>query len=175
MKAYALLAAVLLTVAPLVPAQRTGDPLTPEEINQLRDAALEPEQRLKLYVEFCRARLVALEQMRGDPKTTDRAQKTHAELEEFLAIYDELNDNIDNFVGRNDDLRKALKPVIEGDTDFQAKLRALRDSANAAPEEAKQYEFVLSNSIETVDSSADDHRQLLTEQEEAYKHKKKSK
>src|SRR5215831_14832409 len=140
MRPYAFLAAILLTVAPLVPAQRTGDPLTPEEINQLRDAAVEPEQRLKLYVEFCRTRLLALEQMRSDPKTTDRAQKTHAQLEEFLAIYDELNDNI---VGRNDDLRKALKPVIEGDTEFQAKLRAVRDSANASPEEAKQYEFVL--------------------------------
>ena len=173
MKPRFALAAVLLAVALSAPAQRKNDPLTDLEISQLRDAALEPEQRLKLYVEFARARLVSLEQMRSDPKATDRAQKTHALLEDFLTIYDELNDNIDNFESRKDDLRRALKPVIEGDTDFQAKLRALKDSASAKPGEAKEYEFTLSNAIETVDNAATDHRELLVEQEEAAKHKKK--
>jgi hypothetical protein len=154
-------------------AQHQSDPLTTAEIDQLRDAALEPEQRLKLYVEFARARLVSLEQMRSDPKTTDRAHKTHTLLEDFLTIYDELNDNIDNFVARKDDLRKPLKLIIEGDTDFQAKLRALKDSASAKPAEAKEYEFTLSNAIETVDNAVVDHRQLLTDQEEAAKQKKK--
>lgn len=167
------LAAFLIAMSLFATAQHQSDPLTSTEIDQLRDAALEPEQRLKLYVEFARARLVALEQMRSDPKTTDRGRKTHGMLEDFLTIYDELNDNIDNFVARNDDLRKPLKLIIEGDTDFQAKLRALKDSASAKPAEAKQYEFMLSNAIETVDNSVVDHRQLLADQEEAAKHKKK--
>ncbi len=68
-----------------------------------------------------------------------------------------------------------LKTVIEADTEFQAKLRALRDAASTAKEEAKQYEFLLSNALETVDASAQDHRQLLTEQEEAFKRKKPAK
>jgi predicted nucleic acid-binding Zn-ribbon protein len=175
MIARCLLVIALLAGPSIGLAQRQGDPLTPAEIDQLRDSAVDPDVRLKLYVQFARTRLLELEQMRGDPKATERAQKTHSILESFLAIYDELNDNIDNFEARKNDLRKALKPVIEGDTEFQAKLRALRDEANAKPEEAKQYEFVLSNSIETVDSSAQDHKQLLADQEEAFKHKKKSK
>ena len=157
----------------LAKAQHQSDPLSTAEIDQLRDAALEPEQRLKLYVEFARARLVSLEQMRSDPKTTDRAHKTHTLLEDFLTIYDELNDNIDNFVARKDDLRKPLKLIIEGDTDFQAKLRALKDSASAKSDESKEYEFTLSNAIETVDNAVVDHRQLLTDQEAAAKQKKK--
>jgi hypothetical protein len=157
----------------LAKAQSQSDPLSTGEIDQLRDAALEPEQRLKLYVEFARARLVSLEQMRSDPKTTDRAHKTHTLLEDFLTIYDELNDNIDNFVARKDDLRKPLKLIIEGDTDFQAKLRALKDSASAKSDESKEYEFTLSNAIETVDNAVVDHRQLLTDQEAAAKQKKK--
>jgi len=173
MKSRLALAAVLLGVGLVAFAQRQGDPLTSTELDQLRDAALEPEQRLKLYVEFARARLVSLEQMRSDPKTTDRGHKTHALLEDFLTIYDELNDNIDNFVARKDDLRKPLKVIIEGDTDFQAKLRALKDSASAKPPEAKEYEFALSNAIETVDNEVVDHRQLLADQEEAANHKKK--
>ena len=39
-----------------------------------------------------------------------------------------LNDNIDTFVERKSDLRKPLKAIIEADTEFQAKLRALKSS-----------------------------------------------
>jgi hypothetical protein len=166
--------AVLLTLTsfPLF-AQHRRDPLNPAEIDQLRDAMLEPDQRLKLYVSFVRDRMNKLEQMRADPKTTDRAAKTHDMLADFLAVYDELNDNIDMYVGRKDDIRKPLKLIIEADTEFQAKLRSLKDSANTDAAESRQYEFLLTNAIDTVDSSADDHRKTVTEVEEYLKRKKK--
>ena len=154
-------------------AQSHRDPFTQPEIDQIRDSSWEPQQRLALYVKFARARLVALEQMRSDPKTKDRAQQTHDKLDDFLLIYDELNDNIDTYVGRKSDLRKVLKTIIDGDTEFQAKLRALRDEAGSKKEELEHYEFLLTNALETLDSSVQDHRQLLSEQEEAAKQKKK--
>jgi hypothetical protein len=163
----------LLLFLPLA-AQHRRDPLNPVEIDQLRDAMLEPDTRLKLYVKFARDRMTALEQMRSNPKTTDRAGQTHELIADFLAIYDELNDNIDMYVGRKDDIRKPLKGVIEADTEFQAKLRAVKNSANTDAAEAKQYEFVLTNAIDTVDASADDHRKTVTEVEEYVKHKKKA-
>ncbi len=156
-------------------AGRRRDPLTPLEIDQLRDAAWEPEERLKLYVKFARDRLTSLEKARSDPKVTNRAQQTHDGLQDFLDIYDELNDNIDTYLGRKADLRKALKAIIEADIEFQAKLRALKDSAEASKEESGQYQFLLENALDAVDNSAQDHRQLLAEQEEAVKHKKKEK
>ena len=107
------------------------------------------------------------------PRPTDRGLATHDGLQDFLDVYDELNENIDTYVDRKSDLRKVLKIVIDGDTEFQAKLRALRDDATAKKEEMEQYEFLLTNALETLDSSVQDHRQLLTEQEEAAKHKKK--
>jgi len=162
----------LLAAVPSL-AQRKRDPLNPVEVDQLRDAMLEPDTRLKLYVKFARDRVAALEKMRSDPKTTDRPHQTHELVADFLAIYDELNDNIDMYVGRKDDIRKPLKAVIEADTEFQSKLRAIKDSANIDAAESKQYEFVLTNAIDTVDSSADDHRKTLTEVEEYAKHKKK--
>lgn len=171
------LAGCTVTLLLLLPglAQRQRESLTDPEIDQLRDTALDPDLRLKLYVRFARARLASLEQARFDPKTADRGQQTHDRLQAFLDVYDEMNDNIDTYVGRKSELRKVLKAVIEADTEFQAKLRALKDAANTAKDEAKQYEFLLSTALETLDSSAQDHRQLLAEQEEAAKQKKKAK
>jgi hypothetical protein len=88
-------------------------------------------------------------------------------------IYDELNDNIDTYIGRRNDIRKPLKTIIDADTEFQAKLRALKDAADVPAEEAKQYEFVLTNALDTLDTSAEDHRKLLDQQLEAAKQHKK--
>lgn len=165
---------VVAAVATLpIAAQRKRDPLNPAEIDQLRDAMVEPDQRLKLYVSFARDRMNKLEQMRADPKTTDRARQTHDMLEDFLAVYDELNDNIDMYVGRKDDIRKPLKLIIEADTEFQAKLRSLKDAAHTDAAEARQYEFLLNNALDTVDASTDDHRKTIPEVEEYVKRKKK--
>jgi hypothetical protein len=165
---------LLFAASAQVWAQRHRDPFTQSEINQIRDVSWEPQQRLALYVQFARARLVGMEQMRSDPKTKNRARETHDHLDDFLLIYDELNDNIDTYVDRKNDIRKPLKTVIDADTEFQAKLRALKDAADVPAAESKEYEFSLSTALDTVDSSVEDHRKLLAEQEEAAKHKKKS-
>ena len=164
-------AAVLLSCGWAL-SQARRDPLTQAEVDQVRDASWEPKQRLTLYVQFARNRLVKLEQMRNDPKSKDRAQQTHDLLDDFQLLYDELNDNIDTYVDRKDDIRKPLKLIIAADTEFQAKLRALKEAADVPRAESSVYEFVLSNALDTVDTSADDHRNLLEDQEELAKHKK---
>jgi len=98
--------------APLLLAQKHRDPLTQPEIDKIRDTSWEPKLRLPLYVEFARARLVKLEEIRNDAKTNDRAKQTHDLLDDFQLLYDELNDNIDTYVDRHDDIRKPLKTVI---------------------------------------------------------------
>jgi hypothetical protein len=166
-------ALLLLSLVSVAWTQARREPLTETEIGELRDAAQDPEIRLNLFVKFARTRLTALEQLNSDPKATDRAQKIRENLQDFVDIYDELNDNIDTFLDRKSDLRKPLKVVIEGDNEFQAKLRALKSSAEGRPAEATTFEFLLSTALDSVDTSVNEHRQLLTEQEEAAKHKKK--
>jgi len=164
----------LLFSLPAAWCQRRHDPLTSAEIDQLRDTAQDPNVRLKLYLQFARTRLTAVEQVRSDPKVTDRGAEIHVRLRDFVEVYDELNDNIDTYVDRKEDLRKVLKTIIEGDTEFQARLRALKDAGDTSREDAQKYQFSLSEALDTVDASIQDHRQLLAEQEEAAKHKKKS-
>jgi uncharacterized coiled-coil DUF342 family protein len=172
---HLLLGCLILSVATVTLAQRHRDPLTQPEIDQIRDTSWEPKLRLPLYIEFARARLVKLEQVRSDPKTKDRAKQTHDLLDDFQLLYDELNDNIDTYIDRRDDIRKPLKTILDADTEFQGKLRALKDAADVPREEAQQYEFVLTNAMETVDSSTEDHRKLLADQEEQAKHKQLNK
>ena len=152
-------------------AQRRHDPLSQLEIDQLRDMAQDPDSRLRLYLKFARDRLTAMDQARSDPKVTDKAQQTHDHLQDFVDVYDELNDNIDTYASQRQDIRRVLKAIGEADTEFQAKLRALKD-ASSNKDDLKQYEFVLTDALDDLDSSAKDHAQLLTEQEEAAKHKR---
>jgi len=167
-----IVSAIVVLTAWSMRADPRRDPLTPPEVDQLRDTAQEPEQRLKLYVKFTRARLETLDKARNDPQVTDRGQAIHDRLQDFLDLFDELNDNVDTFADRRADLRKALKTVIEADTEFGARLRALKDQAGSGKETARDYDFLLTNALETLDSSAQDHRKLLAEQEELAKQKK---
>jgi hypothetical protein len=174
---------LLLLAGSAAAQQKHRDPLSDLEIDQLRDAAQLPQVRLKLYVDYARARLDKLQQVRADTKATDtkaagtkaddRGQQTSDALQDFLDIYDELNTNVDTFADRKEDLRKALKPVIEADTEFGSKLRAFRASLASTPQEAESYTFLLGSALDTVDAAAKDHRDLLAEQEEDFKHKKK--
>src|SRR5215469_13748234 len=93
-----LVVVLLLTMAA---AARRRDPLTEAETDQLREVAREPQQRLKLYIKFAEARLLAIDQLRSGPKAADgRGKKIHDLLEDFTAILDEINDNLDTYEGR---------------------------------------------------------------------------
>jgi hypothetical protein len=169
---------VLLLMLPLLCAMAAfaqshhRDSLTEAEIDKIRDSAQLPEVRLKLYIEFARARLGNIEKIHADTKATARQKQTRDALQDFLDVYDELNTNVDTFADRGSDLRKALKPVIEADTEFGAKLRAFRASLSNT-QEARDDEFLIGSAIEGVDAGAKDHRDLLAEQEETFKNKKK--
>jgi hypothetical protein len=83
-------AVALLLSSCMILAQRHRDPLTQPEIDKIRDTSWEPRLRLPLYVEFARARLVRLEQVRSDPKATDRLKQTHDLLSDFQMALDAL-------------------------------------------------------------------------------------
>ncbi len=161
-------------------AQAGGrEPLNNKEIDDLRETAQEPEKRLKLMVQFARARLATIEQLRGEPRfAADRGPRVHDLLEDFTKLVDEMGDNIDDYAARKEDLRKALKAVIEGDTDFQLKLRTLKEQgpgAGGKKSEVEEYTFALQNAVEAVNLSLDDARKLLADQEVAFKDAKKKK
>ena len=71
--------------------------------------------------------------------------------------------------------RQLQNAVIEADTEFGSKLRAFKSSLGGAPESAKDFTFLLGSALEAIDAGMKDHRDLLAEQEETFKNKKKDK
>jgi len=152
---------------------RSRDPLTSLEVDQLREAAQNPPERLKVWMKFARARMTAIDQLRGDPKLAqDRGQRIHDLLEDLGSIMDEIDDNFENYARDHEDIRKALKLIVEMDSEFQVKLRAIKEGPQANSAEARDYQFALQNTIEAVNGNADDARQTLDEQNQLAKDKK---
>jgi hypothetical protein len=178
-RAAAVLASLLLLASALFAQTKRRDALNDTEVDQLRETAQEPEKRLPLLVDFARARLAAIDQIRQDPRFADeRPQRIHDLLEDFGQVMDELSDNLDDFAGKKMDLRKPLAKVIEGASEFQLKLRSLKESTDAgggASKEGVVYRFVLQDDTESVNATLDDARKLLDEQNQAIKEAKEAK
>ena len=164
---------LLLLLLNLAASARKRDPLTEAEANQLREVATEPSKRLKLYIKFAEARLTAIDQVRVDPKLAkDRGKQIHDLLEDFTAILDEINDNLDQYQGRSlnkddrKDFKKGLKEVIEADERFDLKLRTLQSAAQTDPETKKEspdFRFVLQDAQDALKSNADMAREYIQE------------
>ena len=174
---------LVLLLLIVVASARKRDPLTDAETDQLREAAMEPYKRLKLYIKFAEARLIAIDQMRSDPRLADgRGQHIHDLLEDFTAILDEINDNLDQYEGRpltkddRKDFKKGLKEVIEADDKFELKLRTLKSAIDTDPQtkkEAHDFQFALQDAQEALKSNADMAREYMSEKESDAPAKKK--
>jgi len=133
------------------------------------NAAAIPAQRLRI-----RSRISARtssEKARTDPEVKDRVQATRDRLQDFLDVYDELDDNIAMYEDRKSDLRKALKPVLLADGDFHARLQGLQH--NLTTDERTACDFAINSAIDAVNSAAVEHKKLLAEQNASPPPKKK--
>src|SRR3954451_10275662 len=139
--------------------QHKRDPLTDQETDQIREQALNPQKRFHLYVTFATARLTAIDQVRADPKMAQgRGQHIHDLLEDFLSLVDETEDTLDDYREKKADLIKPLTELVEAESNWKLKLRALKETGGA---DEKDYDFVLQNAVDAVNESSDSARKEL--------------
>jgi hypothetical protein len=132
---------------------------------------MEPYKRIKLMIKFTEARLVAIDQIRVDPKlAAGRGKQIHDLLEDFTSLMDEINDNLDQYEGRPLDkdavkqYHKGLKELIEADERFDLRLRTLQSAAETDPitrKEAPDFRFVLQDARDSLKSNADMAREYM--------------
>jgi hypothetical protein len=151
---------LLFLTAAFVPhlrAQDQNDPLTADEVQQIRDSAIHPNERIKLYIKFMNERLDAIRQLAAAPKADDRNAQIRDKLEEFTHLCDELQDNLDTYDAAHADVRKALKDLLSVGAKWPGALNAAGSDPN--------YDFYRQTALEAAQSASDEAKQLVTEQD----------
>ena len=149
-----------LAVAPLVAQQEKRDPLTGPQIEQIREAGIDPIERVKLYTKFIDEHADTIKGLTNRAKSGARARRLDEELQDFTALMDELGSNLDTYTDRHADIRKSLKPLTEATPRWLGILRAL------AGEPA--FDLSRKEAIESGEDLADQAKRLLTEQTEYF-------
>ncbi len=120
-----LLLALFLGLARPAAAQAGEDALSPREVDSLRDAAFTPVDRLLAFQHILDDRQRRITELLAKRRNhTDFGGDMHDVLDQFGAIADELNDNLDEYSRHHRDVRKMLPKLIEATDRWKASLRA---------------------------------------------------
>jgi type VI protein secretion system component VasK len=138
-------------------AQDQSDPLTEDEIQQIRDNAIHPDDRIRLYMKFIAERLDAVRQVASKRASASEKAQVHDKLDEFTRLCDELQDNLDTYDSAHADIRKSLKDLVPA----SAKWPQIVGGLPADP----TYEFAQKVALEAAQSAADQAKHLSVEQD----------
>lgn len=122
-----LLAVFLLAVPLSLHAQRGESSLSDAEVEQLRESAYVPSDRIAVFIKFLDSRTRAIQDLTGKPRRPGRNDDLHDLFEQFTAIADELNDNLDDYGPRHRDLRRQLPKLLEATDRWATGLRTPPD------------------------------------------------
>jgi hypothetical protein len=164
---FPFLAFLLLLLLPVsLRAQRQQqDILTEKQVDDLRDAAQDPEARIKLYVGYIDDRATEIRKLNTDPSANNKAAQLHNLYGQFTQLSDELGDNMDDFDQQHGDMRKVLKLVMDKTTEWTAALNA--------PKDEEEYDFVRKSALNSCQDVHDDAAQILDEQTKYFAEQKK--
>jgi len=122
---FALLALVLASALPLCGQKQHRQPLTEPQIEQIREASVDPDGRIHLYTHFLEEHFDAIESLGKRGVSTARTRRLDDELQDLTALMDELGENLDQYGERKADLRKSLKQLRESAPRWLATLHDL--------------------------------------------------
>jgi hypothetical protein len=161
---------IFLTMAPAVfpswAQSSRKDPLTEQQIEEVREAGDQPPQRIKLFIGYVEERTKEIHSLDTDVHAQNREVRTHNLLDEFTRLSDELEDNMDNFNEEHADLRKELKEIEDKSTEWTAILNEPKPSA--------QYDFMRKTALDANESVHEAATQMLADQVKYFAEKKKA-
>ncbi len=147
--------------------QDKNDPLTEAQIEQLREVADQPVERVKLFLDFIGQRTDAIAEMAGDTRIQNKPPKYRKLLEEYTYLVDELQDNLDGYDQTHADIRKALKLLVPASKKWQ-------EIVNKPPPDPV-YDFPRKTAADAAQSLVEQAAQLQTDQEKYFAEQKKKK
>ena len=139
-------------------AQTTRDPLTNDQVEQVRDTGDQPAQRIKLYMKFIEDRTQDIHKIASNSKPPISSNaRMHNLLEEFTRLSDELQDNLETYSEEHADMRKTLKELVDHSARWKTSLQEPKASAD--------YDFARKTALDTADSTTELAQKVLTAQE----------
>src|ERR1700760_1261429 len=139
-------AAILLFLA-AVPAigQSKKDPLSEKQIEEVREAGIDPAGRIKLFIGYVDDRAKAIHTLNNEKSAQNKAMRLHNLYDEFTRLSDDMQDNMDQFDQQHGDLRKQLKVVGEKTTEWATILNE--------PPANDEYDFVRKTAVDSNQSA----------------------
>ena len=154
----------MLAIAPVF-AQSKKDPLTDQQIEDVREAGDQPLQRIKLFVGYVDDRAKGIHTLNADPIAQNKNVRLHNLMEEFTRLSDELQDNMDNFDQQHADLRKVLKEIVDKTGEWGTILNE--------PKPSPQYDFSRKTAIDANQSAHETAVQMLADETKYFIEEKK--
>ena len=150
------LVALALTPGNTSAQKQHHDPLTEAQVEKIREAGIDPNERVKLYTGYLGDHVNAVKGLTNRAKSEARARRLDQELQDVSTLMDELGSNLDEYSDRHADMRAALKNLAEQSQHWLSTLRALAGENG--------FDLSRKEAIEAGQDLADQAQRLLTEQ-----------
>jgi hypothetical protein len=159
---------LLLTPAALLSQrQNNGDVLTDQQTEDLRQAADDPNEKVKLYLGYIEERTTEIHRLSGDLNARNRAAELHNLFAEFTRLSDELEDNLDSYEQQHADMRKALKLIVDKSEKWPETLNQ--------PKPDPEYDFARKTALDAAQSVHTDTQKMLADETQYFAEQKKEK
>jgi hypothetical protein len=152
-----------LVFAPVVLAHAQDDDssMSQKEIESLRDAAYIPNDRVMIFMKILDTREQDIQDLLSKPRRPGFNQDMHDLLDQFAAIADEFNDNLDEYQSKHRDVRKSLPKLLSSIERWSTTLRA--------PAEDQTYNIVRKMALDSLKDMHDTATSMETEQAAYFK------
>jgi hypothetical protein len=146
----------LLPAAAATAQKQERQPLTEPQLEQIREAGIDPDERIRLYGKFVQEHVDAIKGLTPRLHSGARVKRIDDELQDLTALMDELGANLDQYGERKADLRKCLKTLNESTPHWL-------DVLSALPTEPG-FDLARKEAIDSEKDLADQIAQLFKEQ-----------
>lgn len=142
-------------------AQDDDSSMSQKEIESLRDAAYIPNDRIMTFVKILDTRDQEITELLSKPRRPGFNQDMHDLLDQFAAIADEFNDNLDEYQSKHRDIRKSLPKLISAIDRWSTTLRA--------PADDQSYNIVRKMALDSLKDMHETATAMQTEQAAYFK------
>ncbi|HXC94505.1 MAG TPA: hypothetical protein VNU92_02335 [Edaphobacter sp.] len=147
---------VILALALPLCAQANDSALSEREIEQLRESAYIPNDRIILFIKLLDTRDKAIQELYAHPRKPGREQDTHDLMAQFTSIADELNDNLDDYGPHHRDIRKSLPKLLDATERWSSNLKQ--------PPENSSYDLARKLALEAIRDIREEASKLIDDQ-----------